>query len=125
MSFFFFIITLLTFLFSHFWARRTQPKAPSDFQWVKNFSGDRSDFQKQIEAAVQQNSQLLILEKTKDRYLISESPSLFEYGNYYHIQFVEEGDQPVVKMQVQAKLVNPDTKKVQAFFDTIKDPHAS
>ncbi len=119
------MVTLLTYLFSHFWARRTRPKAPSDFQWTKTFSGDLVDFQKQVESVVEKNSQLLILEKTKDRYLISESPSLFEYGNFYHIQCVQEGDQRIVKMQVQAKLVNPDTKKVQSFFDTIKDPHAS
>ncbi len=121
MSFFFFIVTLLTLLASHAWARRTRPIKPASFDWTKNFQGDLKTFQKQLEKMVAAHPQLLLLEKTDNKYLISESPSFFEFGHFYHFHCQEKEGQVTVQMQVQAKLVNPNTKKVEAFFERLED----
>lgn len=119
MSFFFFIVTVLTLLFSHFWARRTRPVTPSSFAWTKNFSGSLEDFHKSLEKFVKSQPELLILEKTKHKYLISQSPSLFEFGNFYHLKLEETEEGVIVNLEVQAKLVEPTEKKVKHFLRKI------
>jgi hypothetical protein len=121
MSFFFLITTTATWLASHWWARRTQPVLPDSFAWTKNFQGDLTSFQRVFEEVVHSNPQLLILEKTKTKYLVSESPSIFDYGHFYHFSLSEKDGQVVVQLQVQPKLVAPSRQKVANLWEGFGD----
>ncbi len=121
MSFFFFIVTLLTLMFSHFWARRTRPETPSRFGWTKNFSGNLPSFHRRVEKLVQEHPELLILEKTNQKYLISQSPSLFEFGSFYHLHAEVTSDGLVVKLEIQPKLISPSETKTKKILQVLEN----
>ena len=111
MSLFFLSFTLLTLLFSHFRANRTKPENPDSFEWTHSFSGNLSEFTAKLENFVSKNSKLLILERTKTKFIISESSRLFDFGRFYHIQCKESKDGLEIKIHIQSKLVDPISKE--------------
>lgn len=111
MSLFFLSFTLLTLLFSHFRANRTKPENPNSFEWTHYYKGTLSDFTLKIEKFVEQKSNLLILERTKTKFIISESSQLFDFGRFYHIQCNESEDGLEIQIHIQSKLVDPISKE--------------
>lgn len=105
MSFFFLLASVLTLAISHWWARRTRPQAPKNFEWLKSFQGSRQEFEQKLKILMNHNPQLMILEKAKNHYLISEAASLLSFGQFYHIELEEKDAIVEVKISVQPKLV--------------------
>lgn len=125
MSFLFFILSVVTLWLSHYWANKTQPMLLGDFSWTKNFKGSKEKFCKTIEKIINENSNLLLLEKTPSKFIISESPSLFEFGQFYHISIKEKDNQLTVKLVVQPKLVSEDQNKTQTLIKQIENTYVS
>ena len=105
MSLFFFIITAITYVISHLWAKKTQPISPTDFQTLKFYKGNLENFSHHLIKMVDNNPQWLLLEKTKTQFIISESPGAFRFGYFHHVQCKETKEGLEIKLTSQAKLV--------------------
>lgn len=119
MSLLFLILTGVTWTLSHFYAKRITPSSPTSFDWTKKFNGNLEQFTEHLHRSIKNNPDWLLLEKTKTKFIISESPSLFQFGSFYHIHCKETSDGLVIEVKVQAKLVTPNihnTKLHQQIF---------
>lgn len=105
MSVFFLSFSVLTFILSHWRAKRTKP-ALHQFQWTKSFSGNLNEFTEKLLLRVQSTPELLLLERGKFYFLIGQEPTAFEYGAFYKIHCKEIDNQLIIKVSYQSKLVS-------------------
>ena len=100
-------VTLLSFLFTHFWARRTNPYPSFVYSLTKEFKGSFLEFENLLNRWVSLNPKLKIIQHSKPLIIIEETPSLFNFGGYYHIQMRREPQALLVTFSYQTKLVSP------------------
>ena len=106
MSLLFLKMTLLTLWLSHLRARQTRPSEQEGYQLEFDFEGTKPEFFKKLENEVLTHKKYLLLEKTPNKCLISESGGLFSYGAFYHIQLQSQESGVRVCIKVQPKLVS-------------------
>ncbi len=105
MSLFFLLLTGVTYFLSHYWARLNQPSSPIAFDKIKLFKGSLETFTEHLNKQVSDNPHWMILEKTKNRFVIGEAPGLFHYGCFYHIQCTETKKGLKLEVTTQSRLI--------------------
>jgi hypothetical protein len=105
MSVFFLILTMLTYAFSHFWARLSKPVEPRSFDWTKSFQGSKEEFTKQLEELVNNHPNFIILERTPTRFVLGEAPGILDYGSFYHISCEDHSGPLIIHIHKQPKLI--------------------
>lgn len=106
MSLLFLKLTFITFWLSHWRARKTRPNTKEAYQFTSLFHGSRDDFYNKLNFTLLNKKNFLLLEKTPNKCLISESPSLFSFGSFYHIKLKTTEQGLLVCIHVQPKLVS-------------------
>ena len=102
-------------MLTHYMAKKTVPNQSHNFYQEKYFSGSLKEFATHIKKNIANNPHLHLIENSSSHYIITESASLFSYGYFYYVQCKEDGQQLIVTVKAQAKLVahSKDKKTLQ------------
>lgn len=106
MSLFFLKLSVLTYFFSHYWAKKTKPQKDFSFGHIFIYKGNSKEFQKDLRTWMDQQKNLKIIESGSTELIVSTSASMWSYGYFYHFQWIEKEKHTEVIFCVQPKLVS-------------------
>ena len=111
MSLFFIFLSILTYVFSHYWAKRTRPDQAHSFNQTQYFSGSLKEFQEHFKKVISKNPRLQIIEHSSTHYLVNESPGTLTYGYFYHIKCEQKEEHLIINILAQPKLISHHNDK--------------
>lgn len=106
MSLFFLLLSLITYAFSHLWAKRTRPLSQNSYtkQWI--YHGSVCDFKHLLVEWVQKQSHFHLIVSKENDFVISEQARWLSYGGFHHLRITQKPDALIVELSFQPKLIS-------------------
>ena len=105
MSLLFLNLTILSYLFSHWWAKQTAPLFCRNHATAFLFDGNLEEFKKALIKQIEHTPGLSMVRESPHYFLISSRPTWLSFGSYYHVEYQESSQGVYGVIALQPKLV--------------------